>query len=256
MVARALSWVFVSVGRFKLRRARPKAWSPRLFMLPRDVGLFLQGARTDAQIARVQQDQGSRAAFEAAYADSADPWASASTHYRYQSVKYDKLIALLPQRRFANVLDLGCGLGLLSQKLAKLAENVVGMDLATSALHHARRRAAAFSNLEFTFGDILDLPRVLDRRFDLIVVADVLYYLSPLDEGVLQTVAARIADLLSPGGTCLLANHYFFSADAESRVSRRIHRAFSTCPRFATVSEHRRPFFLATLLSEQPVTAC
>jgi hypothetical protein len=77
----------------------------------------------------------------------------------------------------------------------------------------------------------------------------VLYYLSPLDEVVLKSVVRRIADLLSPGGTCLLANHFFFSADRDSKVSRKIHRAFSDCPRFAVMSVHRRAFFLATLLS-------
>ena len=62
---------------------------------------------------------------------------------------------------------------------------------------------------------------------------------------------ARIADLLTPNGTCLLANHFFFSADPDSRVSRKIHKAFEACPRFAVTSEHRRAFFLATLFSER-----
>ena len=84
-----------------------------------------------------------------------------------------------------------------------------------------------------------------------VVVADVLYYLSPMDTGVLEKVVARIADLLTPNGTCLLANHFFFSADPDSRVSRKIHKAFEACPRFAVTSEHRRAFFLATLFSER-----
>ena len=245
MSGRALPWRLAGVA----LRATPRPRAPWLFMRPRDISLFIQGARTDSKVARLQRDEGTRAAFETVYTESADPWASASLRYRYQGLKYDKLIALLPQRRFANALDLGCGLGLLSQKLAMRAEQVLGIDIATAAIDHARRRAAAFSNLEFEPGDIMSLPASLDGKFDLVVIADVLYYLSPLDEAVLRSVVRRIADLLSPGGICLLANHFFFSADRDSKVSRRIHRSFADCPRFAVMSEHRRAFFLVTLLS-------
>jgi SAM-dependent methyltransferase len=221
-------------------------------MLPADVGLFLKSARTDAAIQRQRDTEGPRAAFESAYADSADPWGSASPRYRYQGLKYDKLIALLPQGRIARALDLGCGLGLLSQKLARRADHVLGLDLATAAVEQARGHGAAFANLQFEQGDILDLSPSLDGQFDLVVVADVLYYLAPLDDLVLSALALRIASLLRPGGICLLANHFFFAADPDSKASRNIHRAFSASPGFAVMSEHRRAFFLATLFSGQP----
>lgn len=240
------------ISRMTPRRRPGEARLPWFAMLPSDIGLFLTSARTDARIARLHRDEGSRAAFEAAYRESDDPWASASPRYRYQGLKYDRLVALLPTKRFAHALDLGCGLGLLSQKLADRAERVLGIDIAPAAIENARRRAATFDNVAFQPGDILNLPAALDGKFDLVVVADVLYYLSPLDEAVLKSVVRRIADLLTPGGTCLLANHFFFSADPDSRVSRKIHRAFAACPRFAVTSEHRRAFFLATLFSERP----
>lgn len=103
-------------------------------------------------------------------------------------------------------------------------------------------------NLLFEAHDLLDLPSALDGSFDLVVVADVLYYLSPLDEALLKAVAMRIARLLAPDGICMLANHYFFQLDSESRQSRRIHDAFIWSPGFTFQSEHRRPFFLTTLL--------
>jgi len=234
---------------FLSRRTNSEPRLPWFFMLPRDVGLFLRSARTDARIARLNGGKGASDTFEAVYRESADPWASASPNYRYQRLKYDRLIALLPKRRFGNVLDLGCGLGLLSQKLATCAEHVLGMDVSATAIGHARQRGAAFSNLEFETGDILSLPPSLDGQFDLVVVSDVLYYLSPPDGPTLLAAVHQIADLLSPGGICLVANHYFFSVDPSSKVSRNIHRTFSDCPRFVMLSEHRRPFFLATLFS-------
>jgi SAM-dependent methyltransferase len=239
------------VGAIVSRQKRPARRLPWLAMLPTDIGLFLRSARTDARVARIRRREGSRAAFESAYRESDDPWSSAAPYYRYQGLKYEKLVGLLPRKRFNNALDLGCGLGLLSQRLALVADHVVGIDISAAAIEHARRRAAAFDNLVFEPGDILNLPSSLNGRFDLVVVADVLYYLSPLDEGVLHSVVQRITELLIPGGTCLVANHFFFAADPDSRVSRKIHHAFGASPRLAMTSEHRKAFFLATVFSER-----
>lgn len=221
------------------------------FILPRDFTLFLVSARTDAAIERTRATSGARAAFEAAYTRSDDPWASATPRYRYQQRKYEQIMALLPDRQFQNALDLGCGLGLLSQHLARRAVTVLGIDVASAALQHARRRAEGIPNLGFMQGDVLELPAELDGRFDLVVVADTLYYLSPLGDDLLATLSARFADLLTPGGVCVLANHFFFAADPESRRSRRIHKAFASSPRFDVLSEHRKAFFIATVLTER-----
>ena len=101
MLERGSLRVFADLGKFLLRRLRPGPRRPWLFMLPGDIGLFLKSARTDVAIARRRQVEGARAAFEAAYRESDDPWASAAQPYRYQRLKYDKLIAFLPRKRVA-----------------------------------------------------------------------------------------------------------------------------------------------------------
>ncbi len=224
------------------------------FILPRDFTLFLIGARTDAAIEQTRVTSGARAAFEEAYTRAADPWASAAPRYRYQQRKYEQIMALLPDRRFRHALDLGCGLGLLSQRLAERSDEVLGIDVASAALGHARKRGAGVANLTFAQGDVLDLPVELNERFDLIVVADTLYYLAPLSDDLLKALSARLADLLMPGGLCLLANHFFFAADSDSRLTRRIHDAFTWSPRFTALSHHRKAFFLATLLAGRDST--
>jgi hypothetical protein len=76
-----------------------------------------------------------------------------------------------------------------------------------------------------------------------------LYYLpAPIQDELLKTVAARISRLLTPGGIVMLVNHYFPLPNAETRLTLRIHRAFQWSPAFVLLSEHRRAFFLATLL--------
>jgi SAM-dependent methyltransferase len=220
-------------------------------MMPRDIGLFLMSARTDATIARLRATNGARAAFEAVYTRWNDPWASASPRYRYQRRKYEQVAGMLSGRRFRRALDLGCGLGLLAQFLAPQVDELLGLDIAEAAIERARQRAAAFPNLRFEQADILDLPGTLDRGFDLVLLADTLYYLSPLDDSTLEQMAMRVADLLVPGGLCVLVNHYFFAVDPDSRISRRIHRAFARSPRLRLTSEYRKPFFLVSLLTEQ-----
>ena len=222
-----------------------------LFMSPRDIGLFLQSARTDEFIAHTRGWIGDRAAFEAAYATGGDPWASGDRRYLYQRRKYDALVALLPPgRRFARALDLGAGLGLLGRRIAERADEVLGLDISQGAVEQARALHLDVANLRFEQGDIRHLPASLDGSFDLIVLADTLYYLPPpLTDAALKALALRAATLLAPGGLCLLANHFFFAAEPGSRLSRRIHRAFAWSPGFQVVAEHRRPFYLVSLLA-------
>ncbi len=222
-------------------------WKALHFMSVRDIGLFLRSARTDAAIARSRGAVGDRAAFEAAY-EAGDPWASADLSYRYQHRKYETLLSLLPPgRRFASALDLGSGVGHMSRMVLGRADSVLGLDVAQGAVDAAG--AVPAPGLRFERADVLDLPQSFDRQFDLVVLADTLYYLQPMDDALLKRLALRVSGLLAPGGLCLLANHFFTGADQDSRLSRRIHRAFAWSPGFDVVSEHRRPFYLVTLLS-------
>ena len=227
----------------------------RLFMSPRDIGLFLRSARTDAKIGALRASLGAAAAFDAVYS-AGDPWASADPRYVYQRHKYDVLLKLLPARRYAAALDLGAGLGLMSRKLAAHADTVLGIDISASAMDQARAASLHLPGLSFRQGDVLDLPAELDGAFDLLVVADTLYYLPPpLADATLKAVAQRLARLLRPGGVCLLANHYFSGADADSRLSRRIHQAFAWSPSLHLTAEYRRPFYLVSVLERAAAAA-
>ena len=220
-----------------------------LFMAPRDIGLFLRSAHTDADVQRLLPTLGQAATFDAVYA-ARDPWASADPRYTYQRRKYDVLSGLLPDRRYANALDLGCGLGDLARLLAGRSDSVLGLDISQQAADQATSRHRAARNLRFAQGDLLDLAPSYDGAFDLVVVTDTLYYLPrPIEDATLKRLALRLARLLQPGGILLLANHFFFAADRDSRLSRRIHRAFAWSPGLRVVSEYRRPFYLASLLA-------
>jgi SAM-dependent methyltransferase len=223
------------------------------FMSPRDIGLFLRSARTDASLPALRANLGNDGAFDAIYR-AGDPWASADPRYVYQRRKYEVIAGLLPRRRFASALDLGCGTGLLASILAPRADAMLGIDISAAAVSKATSAHADRANLRFAQGDICNLPDTLDGGFDLLVLVDSLYYLPPpLDDSALKAISLRLARLLRPGGVCLLANHFFAGMDADSRLSRRIHQAFARLPELTVVAETWRPFYLISTLERKHV---
>ena len=232
-----------------LRRGARRITLPSSFMSPGDIGLFLRSARTDARINGLRSLVGNVTAFDDVY-QSGDPWGSGDRRYHYQSRKYDILASMLPPGRFRHALDLGCGLGQFSSKLASRADRVLGIDISSRAVERAGEANAHVANLDFMQGDMLTLPEELDGRFDLVVINDTIYYLPPpIEDTVLKLVALRTARLLKPGAIMMLCNHYFFAGDPNSRLSRRIHDAFTWSPGLELRSEHRRPFYLISLLA-------
>jgi SAM-dependent methyltransferase len=218
----------------------------------RDIGLFLTSARSDARLVALrQQTSASATAFDRLYADSPrnDPWAATLPRYQYQRRKYDALLRLLPKPCYRRALDLGCGLGLFTERLARCAEQVVGIDVSAVAIGCAADRMRALTNVQLRQGDILALGAELDGGFDLVAVADTIYYLPPpIEDTLLKALAQRIARLLTPDGIVLLVNHYFPLPNAETRLTRRIHRAFQWSPALTLLSEHKRAFFLVSVL--------
>jgi len=86
----------------------------------------------------------------------------------------DMLAALPGKMRLA--VDVGCGAGELSRKLAERAERVIGVDISTQMLIAARERSAAYGNIIYIEDDIfnLDIP---DGSADAIVAVAVAHHL-------------------------------------------------------------------------------
>lgn len=224
------------------------------FMKLADIGLFARSAKTDARIRDSWSSSSAADVFDQIYESTPenDPWASASPRFRYQRHKYDTIAALIPKARYRRALDLGCGTGLFTERLAGIADEVVGVDVSAVAVGIAKERTSALTNLRFAQCDVLELPSGWDGSFDLITVLDTLYYLPPpIDDEILKAVADRLSHLVSPQGLVVVANHYVFRRDGDSRMTRRIHDAFRWCPGFRPAGQHRRPFYLVSLLRGQ-----
>jgi SAM-dependent methyltransferase len=214
----------------------------------RDISLWVRSARTDARLSRLRCEHGAERAFDLLYEQLEDPWACNVPHFRYQRLKYDALLSLIPPRQFRSALDLGCGLGVLTRDLASRADQVLGLDLSRLAVEQARQLSKNSLNVGFEQADVLAIDPSMDGRFDLIVFADTLYYISPLSDEVLKRIRRRVANLLVPGGVLLLAHHYFCDLDPGSRLSRVIHNAFRWAPELTLLQEYRKPFYPVSLL--------
>jgi predicted TPR repeat methyltransferase len=118
-----------------------------------------------------------------------------------QVLKYEapeQLVALVTQHSIPsaekwNVLDLGCGTGMVGLAIAPYARQLVGVDLSAKMLEKARARNV-YQRLEH-----LDLLKMMQGEkassYDVIIAADVFIYLGKLDE-----VISEIKRLLCPGG--------------------------------------------------------
>jgi len=71
--------------------------------------------------------------------------------------------------RGRRVLDAACGEGYGSALLAAVAGEVVGVDISSQAITHARARYGANPKLEFRNGDATQLDEFSDASFDVIV---------------------------------------------------------------------------------------
>jgi SAM-dependent methyltransferase len=222
--------------------------APGFFMSLRDISLWVRSARTDARLSRLRREHGAARAFELLYEQLGDPWVCTSPHFRYQRLKYDTLLSLIPARPYRSALDLGCGLGVLTRGLASRADQVLGVDISRLAVEQARRLSTSYPNVRFEPADVLAVDPGMDGRFDLVAVADTLYYISPLTAGLLERIRRRVAQLLAPGGVLLLADHYFCDLDPGSRQSRAIHSAFRQAPELKLLRSYRKPFYLVSVM--------
>ena len=89
-------------------------------------------------------------------------------------------------------LDVGCGDGVLTQKLASRAHHVIGIDSSLDMIALARK-AVLVENVDFIEGDFLNAP-LHAQSFDFIVAVAVIHHMP------LAAALTRMADLLTGGG--------------------------------------------------------
>lgn len=141
--------------------------------------------------------------------------------------------------RPSQVLDLGCGPGLHTERLARLGCRCRGIDISPASIDHARTTSSAQAlDCTYLLGDIRtadlgdgnDLAMLLFGEFNTFTRTDAAQLLE------------RVAACLRPGGTLLLEAHTFDSVAAEGTSAKSWYTAdrglFSDHPHLV-LSEHR-----------------
>lgn len=156
--------------------------------------------------------------FEDVYRANADPWDFATSPY--EAAKYDATLASLPRDRYVNAFEIGCSIGVLTERLAPRCERLLAVDVVPDVLAQARQRCARFPHVRFAE---MPVPAGFpDERFDLIVLSEVGYYWSSTD---LHAAKTRIENALTSGGHLVLVHWTPFVHDYPL-TGDQVHEAF------------------------------
>jgi SAM-dependent methyltransferase len=137
--------------------------------------------------------------FDHVYQANRDPWGFETSPYERE--KYATTVAALPRPQYAEALEIGCSLGVLTAQLAPRCGHLLAVDVSEAALAQARARCAGLAQVEIK---LLRVPEEFPpQQFDLVLLSEVGYYWSMPD---LARAADQIIAGLNPGGQLLLVH--------------------------------------------------
>lgn len=176
-------------------------------------------AFVSVQAANVRPD--TPAYFDAMFAASDDPWKFQTRWYERR--KRALTLACLPKERFAYGFEPGCANGELTAKLATRCDRLLASDGVDKAVSLARMRLSNCANVEVRKAWVPeDWPQ---DRFDLIVLSEFLFYLSPQ---TVEDIARMAQKTLLPGGV-IVACHWRHPVSQCLLTGEQVHQQLSAC---------------------------
>ena len=154
---------------------------------------------------RKERDEQAKAFFEDLWRRG-DFWQLESSEF--ERARLARLFAVIADRHYGRALDIGCGIGTFTRQLAGLAQEVFGLDVSDAAIHRARRELPD-RRVQFRQANIIEYDVRSEGPWDLVVIAETVYYL-----GWLYTFfevayfASRLFEATATGGRLLLANTF------------------------------------------------
>ena len=132
----------------------------------------------------------------------------------------DQTLALMDLKPNDRVLDLGCGTGWASRRMARIVKGgeVVGVDVADEMLRRAEASSREFNNVRYLWGSAESLP-VADNYFSKVLSVESFYYYA--DQGAALNELRRV---MAPGGRLFILinlykdNHYSLRWVGELKV--------------------------------------
>ena len=144
------------------------------------------------------------------------------------------------------ILDLGCGTGWASRRMALMAGEVVGLDVADEMLQRARTASGGLANVSYVWGSAERIP-FSDGNFTKVLSVESFYYYA--DQGKALDELRRV---MAPGGKLFILinlykdNHYSLRWVSELKVpvqalSEREYIALLEARAFSNVQARRIP---------------
>jgi 2-polyprenyl-3-methyl-5-hydroxy-6-metoxy-1,4-benzoquinol methylase len=147
-----------------------------------------------------------------------DPWELETSNWEHE--RYTRLLAMLDRPRYGRVLEIGCGAGTFTRRLAGRADKVLALDVSSEAIARARAAESDLKQVEFRVGNIMDYNLREEEPWDLIVMSETVYFLGWLYSFFdVSWVASEMFEATRPGGQMLLANTQFETGEPLLRPS-------------------------------------
>ena len=130
----------------------------------------------------------------------------------------DEVVRWLDERGLLHdrqdVVDLGCGVGRIAQRLAPRVRSVTAVDVSQGLLLHAKDRCGHLSNVLLVHGSGRDLACLRDGCASLILAVDVMPYLVAAGSGLVTRHLNDACRMLRPGGALVVMNWSYRGDDA------------------------------------------
>lgn len=171
--------------------------------------------------------------FERLFRSSIDPWDYRGS--RFEAHKRGVLLRGCGDRCYGRGLELACANGETTVRLARRCLRLTAVDASPTAVAAAARRTADLPSVTVA---VRRLPAEMPRGpFDLVVVSEIAYYLTP---DALRRLTHAIEAALAPGGRVVVLHHLRRFDDA-AQVPARAHAAITR-----RLARSMRPVFAET----------
>ena len=169
--------------------------------------------------------------FEDVYAAKDDPWNFTTSEY--EAKKYAATLESLPRENYANAFEIGCSIGVLTEKLAVKCGKLLAVDVSEKALAQARERCKNLPQVTF---QKMSVPQEFpNEKFNLILISEVGYYLAPEDW---QTAAEKLFAHLNEKGQIALV-HWLPPVHDYPQTGDEVHDSFAEFVREKMQNLHR-----------------
>lgn len=132
----------------------------------------------------------------------------------------EQTLALMNIQPSDRILDLGCGTGWASRRMARVAKTgeVVGLDVADEMLHRAEDASTAFKNIRYVWGSAEKIP-AQSGQFTKVLSVESFYYYADQDKAL-----EELHRVMAPEGQMFILinlykdNHYSMRWVSELKV--------------------------------------